>query len=513
MILDFLNIQNPWWISGIAFLIILIAYISGVILTRLLSKFMERTHIDEKIANIFGQEYPQSMNRVASRITRFFITLIGVYYAWNIVHTIPYVKENSDRILEFIHNAKSYPVVILIYDFILVILFTFILVKVFGWVSQGFEKIENTIKEEHGKKIKGFSLQSLEILSAEQIKSILLTINRYLRYAINIIVVLLYIGFIFSIFPQTRGWTNSVIQSVLQALLRGWNSIIAYLPNLINLVIIIIISRYALKFIHFIFHEIEKGTITLSGFKPEWSETTFQLVRVVVIALTLIISFPYLPGSASPAFQGVSIFIGFLFSLGSTSIVANIVAGIVMTYTGAFNVGDRVTIASTTGDVTEKTMLVTRIRTIKNVEITIPNSMVLSSHIINYSTKAEEQGLILHSTVTLGYDLPWRKVHEVLISAALDTEGIIPEPPPFVLQTSLNDFYVSYEINAYTRSPLLMANIYSDLHQSIQDKCNQAGIEILSPHYSSLRDGNMSTIPEDYLPKNYKAPKFRLDNK
>ena len=130
----------------------------------------------------------------------------------------------------------------------------------------------------------------------------------------------------------------------------------------------------------------------------EWAEPTYQIVRVLVIALAVVMAFPFIPGSDSSAFQGVSIFIGFIFSLGSTSVVANIIAGVVLTYTRSFHPGDRVKIADTVGDIIERSLLVTRIRTIKNVEITIPNSMILSSHVINYSKSSKEMGLILNTT-------------------------------------------------------------------------------------------------------------------
>jgi small-conductance mechanosensitive channel len=169
-----------------------------------------------------------------------------------------------------------------------------------------------------------------------------------------------------------------------------------------------------------------------------------------------------------------------------------------------------VKIADTMGDVIEKTLLITRVRTIKNVEITIANAMVLGSHIINFSSSAKEEGLILHTTVTIGYDAPWRTVHHLLIDAALATEAILKQPAPFIFQTALDDFYVHYELNAYTDQPSRMAKIYSDLHTNIQDKFNGAGVEIMSPHYSSVRDGNQIAIPDGYLPKGYSAPAFRL---
>ncbi|RZL44801.1 MAG: mechanosensitive ion channel family protein, partial [Pedobacter sp.] len=210
---------------------------------------------------------------------------------------------------------------------------------------------------------------------------------------------------------------------------------------------------------------------------------------ILLVVFMLVIIFPYLPGSSSPAFQGVSVFLGILLSLGSSSATSNMVAGLVITYMRPFKVGDRVKIGEVVGDVTEKTMLVTRIRTIKNEDVTVPNSMVLSSSTVNYSsrTKNNEPGLILHYTVTIGYDIAWKQVYELLTKAALQTNHIEKEPAPFILQTSLDDFYISYQINAYTLQANLQASIYSNLLENIQDIFNEAGIEILSPQYNVIR--------------------------
>jgi small-conductance mechanosensitive channel len=223
-----------------------------------------------------------------------------------------------------------------------------------------------------------------------------------------------------------------------------------------------------------------------------------------------VLIFPLLPGSDSNIFKGVSVFIGILFSLGSSTAIANMVAGLVITYMRPFKIGDRIKIADVTGDVIEKSLLVTRIKTVKNEIITIPNASVLSGNTTNYSNEAAKTGLIIHTTVTIGYDVPWKNMHAALIEAALRTDMIMKEPKPFVLQTSLEDFYVAYQINAYTREASRQALVYSNLHQNIQDCCNEVGIEILSPHYRAARDGNMTTIPADYLPKDYKAPGFNV---
>lgn len=311
-------------------------------------------------------------------------------------------------------------------------------------------------------------------------------------------------------FPETREARTQMHSFTLSPLSGIGEAILSYLPKLSSLVIIIFIAFLITRIARHFFALAEEGKISLKGFHADWAMPTHRIFRFLVIALALVAAFPYLPGAHSPAFQGVSVFLGLLFSLGSSSVVANIMSGIVLTYTRAFKVGDRVKIGETTGDIIEKTLLVTRIRTIKNVDVAIPNSAVLGGHVINYSAVANDSGLILHTSVTIGYDAPWRTVHALLISAAASTENVLREPKPFVLQTALNDFYVTYELNAYTDRPNEMVVTYSNLHQNIQDSFNKAGVEIMSPHYAQLRDGNTTTIPADYLPKDDTPGGIRL---
>ena len=374
-----------------------------------------------------------------------------------------------------------------------------------------FRRVYAGIRSLRGKYIRTIRIQRLELLPAERITSLLVTVARALRALLTFALVYAYVSFIFSLFPWTRGYANLLLDYVLYPLRAVGQAAIAFVPNLFFIGVILAVAYYLTKLIHFFFVQLEKQTISLSGFYPEWAQPTYKIVRLLVIAFTLVVVFPYLPGAKSPAFQGVSIFFGLLFSLGSTSAVANVVAGTVLTYTRAFQIGDRVQVGDTVGDVFGRNFLVTSIRTIKNEEISIPNSMVLGSHITNFSSVAREQGLILHTSVTIGYDAPWRVVHELLIDSAAATENILPEPKPFVLQTGLDDFYVRYQLNAYTDKPSVMARTYSDLHQNIQDKFNDAGVEIMSPHYHGVRDGNAIAIPPHYVPKNYAAPAFRIE--
>ena len=317
---------------------------------------------------------------------------------------------------------------------------------------------------------------------------------------------------VMSFFPRTRFVAIDMLDSLMDVLARIWKGFAGYAPNLMFLVVIVIITYVVIRLVRFFFAEISRGSIALPGFEQEWAEPTYKITVFLIIALAAVMAFPYLPGSDSQAFQAISLFLGLLISLSSSSAISNMIAGVILTYTGAFRMGDRVKIADAVGDVVGKTLLVTRVRTIKNVDIAIPNALVLSSHIVNYSRAARSgsEGVILHTSVTIGYSTPWRQVHELLIAAARKTADVADQPAPFILQTALNDFYVTYELNVYTMNPWRMAVIYSDLHTNIQDTFNEAGVEIMSPHYASVRDGNAAAIPETYLPDNYEAPEFRV---
>jgi small-conductance mechanosensitive channel len=373
-----------------------------------------------------------------------------------------------------------------------------------------FTRLRTRIDSLRGRWIRTIRIQKIELLPEERIVVSLQLSLKIFRLILTIALLNAYLTFVLSMFPWTRELAVTLTAYVMAPVSHFAHGFMAALPDIFFIAVAIAIAYLATKGVRFFFNELGKGTITLGGFQPDWAEATFKIVRFLIIALCLVVIFPYLPGSDSPAFKGISVFLGILLSLGSTSAVANVVSGVILTYTGAFKLGDRVKIAETVGDVLEKNLLVTRVRTNKNIDITIPNAMVLGSHVINYSSSAQTCGLILNTTVTIGYDAPWRKVHEALIAAAKATGEILPKPEPFVLQTALNDFYVSYELNAYTEKSHNMASIYSSLHQNIQDLFNQAGIEIMSPHFSALRDGNQSTIPADFLPSDYTPPSFRV---
>lgn len=362
------------------------------------------------------------------------------------------------------------------------------------------------------RRLPSLKIQNFEIISAHHISRFCLRILKFIRFFLGLVLFYVYISFILGLFPWTRNISESILAYFFIAVEFVVQGVAQYIPNLIILVLICFTTYYLLQSIRPFFRAIERGNLNIPGFYQEWAEPTYRLVLILIIALAAVVAFPYLPGFDSPAFRGVSVFLGILFSLGSTSAVANVVGGVILIYTRAFQGGDCIQIGDVIGIVLEKTLLVTRIMTPTNRIITIPNSSLLSSNVINLSAAARElkRYLILQTTVTLGYDLPWRHVHETLIQAALATTDILSDPSPFVLQTSLDDFYVSYQLNAHTDHPDRMVHIYAELHQNIQDYCNQVGIEIMSPSYYALRDGHQSTIPENYLPSDYQAPGFRV---
>ncbi len=405
---------------------------------------------------------------------------------------------------------KQYSLKALAISVLWALLATGILIGLLKLFSLFFKTLNTSINSWHGRYIRSIRIQKLELLPAERITALLLFLSKLVRAVLVVVALYLYISVTFSLFPWTQGYTEILLGYVIYPLNKVSDAFLSFVPNLFFIAVILLFAYYVTKAVRFLFDAIEKQSITIPGFYRDWARPTYKIARFLIAAFTLVVVFPYLPGSKSPAFQGVSIFFGLLLSLGSSSAVSNVVAGTVLTYTRAFQLGDRVKIGDTEGDIIEKTLLVTRVRTIKNIDISIPNSMVLGSHIVNYSSGGDDHPLILHTSVTIGYDAPWRVVHQLLLDAALSTENILKDPKPFVFQTSLDDFYVSYQLNAFTDVPAVMAKTYSDLHQNIQDKFNEAGVEITSPHYKSIRDGNVMAIPEGYLPKNYEAPPFRI---
>src|SRR5271165_3830923 len=357
--------------------------------------------------------------------------------------------------------------------------------------------------------IKGIKIQKSEILAGQRLASILAGIVRLMRAVLLLILTWVFLGAEFNYFPWTRVHGRQLLDYIRTPVRFVGIAVLDYLPKLFYIIVILAVMYYVMKFVALLAREFERGNIHIRGFYPEWIQPTHRIVLFLLIAFTAVLVYPYLPGENSPAFKGVGLFLGVLFSLGSTSAVANVVAGIMLTYTRGFRVGDWVKIGDNIGAVVSQNMLATHLQTFQKEEVVIPNSVVLASHVINYSLIGQMEGVILHTSATIGYDTPWRTVQRLMIEAALKTTDILAEPAPFVLQKALDDSYVQYEINAYTRNPHAMFVTYSNLHANIQDCFYAAGVEIMSPVYHSLRDGNKTAIPAEFLPPDYRPHGFR----
>lgn len=433
---------------------------------------------------------------------------------WEGVSRDSLAKERRQNVITKLHEMKAehsvWRMAKRILYFLLVIVGQYLLFRLTNWL---FRKLKVRILRLKDTKIKPVSIQGYELLDAQKQANLLVFLAGIGRYILMGIQLVITVPLIFIIFPQTEGLAYRLLGYIWNPIRNIFVDIIDYIPNLFTIVVIWYAVKYLVRMVLYLAREIEAGRLKFNGFYSDWAMPTFHIVRFLLYAFMIAMIYPYLPGSKSGVFQGISVFVGLIVSLGSSTVIGNIIAGLVITYMRPFKMGDRIKLNDTTGDIIEKTPLVTRIRTPKNEVVTVPNSFIMSSHTVNYSTSAREYGLIIHSEVSIGYDVPWRQVNQILIDAALNTPGVVDDPRPFVLETSLSDWYPVYQINAYIKEAHKMAQIYSDLHQTIQDKFNEAGIEIMSPHYMAVRDGNETTIPKDDLSKSKPADTANQSNK
>lgn len=409
-------------------------------------------------------------------------------------------EEVADEYLTIIKNAikkhqdnNSLSKILIRVGLVLLILFGIYWII---WITARiFNKLQKKTLRSRWKYIKDIQYKNYTLISAKNERRIMVIILKAFKWMVILLNLYFMIPLILSIFPVTRGWADEMYYFIKTPFYHMFEALWDYMPNLFMIAVIIFCSRYVLRFVRYIFREIESDKLQFSGFHRDWAAPTYSIVRIVLYAFIFILLFPYLPKSNSDIFKGVSVFVGVLFSLGSSSAISNMIAGLVITYMRPFKVGDHIKIGEMRGDVIEKTLLVTRLRTLKNEEITIPNSSVLSSNTINYSSYVNNPGLIVYTSVTIGYDVPRKDVEEALLAAAVRCHMIRKNPKPFVLEQSLNDFHIEYQLNAYTTEANRQATVYSDIRKHIIDVFNERGIEIMSPNYHAIRDGNKVTIP------------------
>ena len=334
-----------------------------------------------------------------------------------------------------------------------------------------------------GTRIHDLKVFGFRVFGARQMWAMLTGVLNLLWFAAVLVALQVYLGTVLLLFPWTRGFAIDLIAMVVEPLRTIALGFVAALPDLIFLAVLFVFVRYVLKLIKHFFDNVGAGRLTLADFEPEWALPTYRLVKVLLIAISAAVAYPYIPGSDSDAFKGMSLLLGVIVSLGSSSVIGNIIAGYTMTYRRMFKLGDRVRIGEYIGDVHEARLLVTHLRTLKNEIVAIPNSMILGGEVVNYSKLAGKTGLILHTNVGIGYETPWRQVEAMLLEAAARTPGLLREPPPFVMHQKLGDFCVDYEINAYCNDAHAMYGLYNALHRNILDVFNEYGVQIMTPAY------------------------------
>jgi small-conductance mechanosensitive channel len=359
-------------------------------------------------------------------------------------------------------------------------------------IRQLYRKLYSILERRYKSRVQALRIQSLEFVRAESVWTALTGTLRTIHLILALIMFYICFHLVLGFFPWTRTSAAHLLGFVMRPLLMIGEGLLKYVPNLVFITVLIILTRYFLKLMRLFFTGIENRILKISAFDPDWARPTYKIARLLVVVFAMVVAYPYIPGSESPAFKGLSLFLGVLFSLGSSSAISNIIAGYMITYRRAFKVGDRVKIDAYTGDVTEIRLQVTHLRTVKNEEVIVPNSAILAGQVVNFSSFARQHGLVLHTSVTIGYDVPWRQVDAMLLLAAQRSEGILREPKPFVLHKSLDDFFVNYELNVYTDTPQEMTQIYSELHRNILDAFNEYGVQIMSPHYE--RDPEQAKI-------------------
>jgi small-conductance mechanosensitive channel len=418
---------------------------------------------DQRIVSVFDADVRIEGSGLARRL------IAGVY-----------LKRIADAVLDY--RAERAPKRLL-YDTLLLagatlgaLFLAFLIVRLMRWLTARIEyRYQSTIRQiEKG---------SFRIISERSVWGAVHFMSRLLSLLAALALFYIYLHFALSLYPWTRGLAANLRAATLAPVLQLCREVLGSIPDVLVIAIIVFAARYLVRTARFFFSTIREGTITVRGFDRDWADPTFNIVRILIIAFAVVVCYPFIPGSESSAFKGVTIFIGVLFSLGSSSFLANLIAGYTMTYRRAFRVGDRIKIGDLIGDVTQVGLMVTNLRSLKNEEIVVPNSLILSSNLVNYSSIAREHGLILHTTVGIGYETPWRQVEAMLLIAAGRTPGLLREPRPFILQQSLGDYAVSYELNVYIDNPSAMYQLYTELHRSILDVFNEHNVQIMTPSY------------------------------
>jgi small-conductance mechanosensitive channel len=325
-----------------------------------------------------------------------------------------------------------------------------------------------------------------------------------LIWAVGLLATYGWLTFALKLFPYTRPWGEHMEGNLFEIVGDVALSIVNAIPGLLVVVVIVLLARLIIRFANIFFDRVQRGSITMWGLDPDTVVPTRRIFQLVVWAFAVALSYPYLPGSDTEAFKGVSVLLGLMISIGASSLVGQAVSGLILTYTHAFRPGEYVRIGDTEGTVVGIGAFSTRVRTGLGEEVMVPNSLALQNTTKNFSRAVSGTGFVVNTSVTIGYSTPWRQVHAMLEEAARRTSDIARDPAPYVRQTKLSDFYVEYHLIAYSPidHPVQRIDMLSELHANIQDVFNEHGVQIMSPHYMT-ETAEPQIVPKDRW---YEAP-------
>ena len=385
------------------------------------------------------------------------------------------------------------------------ILLSIFVIALFGlsifFVNKLFKRIRKQIFWLMHHKLKPISIKNYEFLNVSKQARVAFFFVGVIRLFIIAILFFICISILFYIFPETKGVAYTLFSYVWHPVKEILGMIGGYFPKLVKIIIIYFCFKYLVRGVKYVTNEIAVGNLQISGFYADWAYPTYYILRFLLYSFMFIMIWPLLPDSDSGVFQGVSVFVGLIISLGSTTVIGNLMAGMVLTYMRSFRIGDQIKMNDVVGMVIEKTPFITRIRTRQNEIVAVPNSTVMSAQTINYTMSIEKQAILVTVELSVGYEIDKQEVRDLLLEAAAGAKGVLTHPKAFVLIPRLEDFYCLYQLNAYTKDIKTLARVQSNLNECIIDKFNEAGVELLSAHFMAQRDGSEIMMPPQYKKK------------
>lgn len=315
------------------------------------------------------------------------------------------------------------------------------------------------------------------------IAGLLYTLLRVLAWLLTIGALYAWLTLSLGHFPYTAPWSNQLGGYVFRFFGHLSVAAINSLPGIFSCIVIFLITRWVIRLGKAFFRQVSTGALRLSWMDADVAQATERVFTFLAWVFAVVVAYPYIPGSSTEAFKGISVFFGVVVSLGSTGIINQIMSGMFVVYSKALKTGDWVVVNEKEGQVLEVGLLAVKIRTIEEQEVTIPNSVIVNTTTTNYTRLGKFDGSVASVTVTIGYDAPWRQVHALLTLAAERTANLRKSPAPYVVQRALSDFYVEYTLIVHLENEKLRIETLSTLHANIQDAFNEYGVQIMSPHF------------------------------